>query len=64
MYSAMATLASLPDWMMMPCSRSSTETWVLTWMNIRDPPVRQAFSLTVTMSLSAIWPFLISRVAM
>ncbi len=30
---------------------------------MREPPVRQAFSLTVTMSLSLICPFWISRVA-
>ncbi|MND84152.1 hypothetical protein D3C80_760360 [compost metagenome] len=64
MCSATATLASLPDWMMMPCSRSLMVTWVLTWTNMREPPVRQACSLMVTGSLSPIWPLRISRVAM
>ncbi|MNP47531.1 hypothetical protein D3C76_1415890 [compost metagenome] len=64
MCSARATLASLPDWMMMPCSRSLTVTCEPTLMNIREPPVRQAFSLTVTGSFSPICPRRISRVAM
>ncbi|MCY1183786.1 hypothetical protein D9M73_244340 [compost metagenome] len=64
MCSATATLASLPDWMMMPCSRSPRATWVPTWTNIREPPVRQACSLMVTRSFSLIWPLRISRVAM
>lgn len=62
--SARATLASLPDWMMMPCSRSLTDTWLPTLMNIREPPVRQACSLTVTRSFSPMRPASISLVAM
>ncbi|MCY1430789.1 hypothetical protein D9M71_467440 [compost metagenome] len=62
--SATATLASLPDWMMMPCSRSLRLTWVPTLMNMREPPVRQACSLTVTGSFSPTWPRRISSVAM
>ena len=34
--SAMATQASLPDWMMMPLLRSSTETCLPTSMNILE----------------------------
>ncbi len=64
MCSDRATDASLPDWMMMPCSRSLTVTWLPTLMNMREPPVRQAFSLTVTGSFSPIWPRRMSRVAM
>ena len=41
-----------------------TVTCEPTLMNIREPPVRQAFSLTVTGSFSPIWPRRISRVAM
>ena len=64
MCSARATEASLPDWMMMPCSRSLTDTCEPSLMNMREPPVRQACSLTVTMSLSAMRPPSISLVAM
>jgi hypothetical protein len=52
--SASATLASLPDWMSMPRTRSSTSTSEFTSMNIRVPPMRQAFSLTRTRSSSRI----------
>ncbi len=55
-YSARATEASLPDWMIMPRISWSTRTRVPTSMNMREPPVRQARSLTVTMSSSAISP--------
>ena len=48
MCSAKATLASLPDWMMMPRNRSSTLTSVPSWMNMREPGVRQALTLTST----------------
>ena len=43
--------ASLPDWMIMPCRRSSTGTLLWSAANIVEPcegapPLRQAFSLT------------------
>src|ERR1035441_2297084 len=57
--------ASLPDWMIMPCSRSSTG--ILLWIaaNMVEPcegapPLRQAFSLTVYSSVRLMRPSLIS----
>src|SRR5664280_2261549 len=57
--------ASLPDWMIMPCSRSSTG--ILLWIaaNMVEPcegapPLRQAFSLTVYSSVSLMRPSLSS----
>ncbi len=59
--SASATVASLPDCTIMPCSRFSTETCVPTSMYMAEPPsfgaaCRQAFSLTVTRSPSLMRP--------
>jgi hypothetical protein len=61
--SASASVASLPDWTIMPCSRFSTEICLPTSMYIAEPPsfgdaCRQAFSLTVTMSSSLMRPSL------
>ncbi len=56
MCSASATLASLPDWMIRPLSKSSTETCLPTSTNIFEPCMRQAFSLIVTISSSAMSP--------
>src|SRR5450830_1097256 len=57
--------ASLPDWTIMPCSRSSTG--ILLWIaaNMVEPcegapPLRQAFSLTVYSSVSLMRPSLSS----
>ena len=63
MCSAKATLASLPDWMMMPRNRSSTLTSVPSWMNMREPGVRQALTLTGTWSARAMRPPSISPAA-
>ena len=60
MASARATQASLPDWTIMPLIRSSTFTWVLTWMNMREPGAFQAFSETGTVWSSLIVPCLIA----
>ena len=56
MPSASAMQASLPDWMMTPCSRSSTATLLWIGTNMLDvcegaPPVRQALSLTMNSSV-------------
>ncbi|MNV62228.1 hypothetical protein D3C71_1547650 [compost metagenome] len=69
MYSARAILASLPDWMITPCSRSSTLAWLFSGRNMVEPPeaappVRQACSLMGTRSCSPILPLRISSVAM
>src|SRR5664279_1126109 len=63
--SASTMQASLPDWMIMPCSRSSTG--ILLWIaaNMVEPcegapPLRQAFSLTVYSSVGLMRPSLIS----
>ena len=53
--------ASLPDWMITPCSRSSTLTRLLSGANIVEPPdgappLRQAFSLIVISSSSLSLP--------
>ena len=50
MASAKAIAASLPDWTTIPRRISSTVTRELTSMNIFEPPLRHAFSLTVTVS--------------
>ena len=50
MASAKAIAASLPDWTTIPRKISSTVTRELTSMNIFEPPLRHAFSLTVTVS--------------
>ncbi len=55
MPSASTMQASLADWMMTPCSRSSTDTWLWIGTNMLDvcdgaPPLRQAFSLTMNSS--------------
>ena len=63
MCSARATLASLPDWMMMPRNRSSTLTSVPSCMNMREPGVRQALTLTDTLSFRAMRPPSISPAA-
>jgi hypothetical protein len=44
--SASATVASLPDCTIMPLSRSSTGTCILGSMNMREPGIFQARSLT------------------
>ena len=44
----------------MPFNRSSTFTWVPIWMNIRDPPVFQAFWETGTAWSSLIVPCLMA----
>jgi hypothetical protein len=44
--SARATVASLPDCTIMPLTRSSTGTCILGSMNMREPGVFQARSLT------------------
>ena len=54
--SAMATQASLPDWMMMPRIRSSTFTRSPTSTNICEPPIFQARSLTRISSSSLSLP--------
>ena len=41
-----ATVASLPDWTIMPFRRSSTGTCILGSMNIREPAIFQARTLT------------------
>ena len=53
--SASAMQASLPDWIITPCSRLSTLTRLLSAANIAEPPdgappLRQAFSLMVISS--------------
>ena len=60
MPSASVIAASLPDWMIMPRSRSSTRTWLLSFRNIAEPcalapPVSQAFCETV--KRSSRWSF-------
>ena len=50
--SARTTQASLPDWMIMPRTRSSTFTRSPTRKNICEPPIFQACSLTVSTSSS------------
>ena len=55
-YSAKATLASLPDWMITPFNSASTLTSLPTSMNMREPCMRHAFSLTITLSSREIWP--------
>src|SRR5665213_2835329 len=61
MPSASTMQASLPDWMIMPCSRSSTGTLLLSAANIVEvcegaPPLRQAFSLTLYSSVRLTLP--------
>ena len=46
MASASAMQASFPDWMIIPCSSSSTVTGFLGSMNMREPETRQARSET------------------
>ena len=46
----MATLASLPDEVMMPCNKSDTLTFLPTSINILEPPVFHAFLLIKTSS--------------
>ena len=61
--SAIATHASLPDWMMMPLFRSLTLTVVPTSMNILEESgkfLAQAFLLMVTSSSGETLPLLIS----
>jgi len=65
MPSASTMQASLPDWMIMPCSRSSTGILLLSAANIVEPcetapPLRQAFSLTEYSSVSLMRPSFIS----
>ena len=48
MASASAMQASLPDWVIMPCSNSSTRTGFLGSMNMREPGAFQARSDTGT----------------
>ena len=50
------TVASLPEAVIMPCSSWSTLTLLPTSMNILEPPMRQAFSLTGKVSSSASEP--------
>ena len=54
--SAKTTAASLPDCTMTPWIRSSTLTLVPTSTNIFEPPMRQAFSLTGSVSSSVSVP--------
>ena len=63
MYSATATLASLPDWMTMPRSRSSSFTVVPSRTNIFEPPVRHALTLIGTSSAKSMRPAAISAAA-
>ena len=61
MCSASAIAASLPDWMIMPYSRSFSDTWLLSCRKLVEPsvpapPPRQAFSLMVTLSSRWILP--------
>ncbi|MNV78833.1 hypothetical protein D3C71_1723490 [compost metagenome] len=44
--SASAMVASLPDWTIMPLIRSSTGTCILGSMNMREPGIFHARSLT------------------
>ncbi len=44
--SASATVASLPDWTIMPLIRSSTGTCIFGSMNMREPGIFQARGLT------------------
>ena len=65
MPSASTMQASLPLWMIAPCSRSSTETLLLSAANMVEPPdgappLRQAFSLTRYSSVSLISPCLMA----
>ena len=65
MPSASAMQASLADWMMTPCRRSSTDTRLWIGMNMLDvcdgaPPVRQALVLTMNSSVGLSRPCLIS----
>jgi hypothetical protein len=64
MCSASATLASLPDWMMTPRIRSSTDTRVPSRMNMREPGVCQALTLTGTSSSMRMRPACSSMSAM
>ena len=50
--SAKTMQASLPDWMIMPRTRSSTGTRSPTLTNISEPSTRHAFSLTGSVSVS------------
>ena len=54
--SASATLASLPDWMISPRSRSPSGTTELASTNIREPGIDCAVWLTMTGSSSASVP--------
>ena len=56
--SAKTMQASLPDWMIMPRSRSSTPTRSPTLTNISEPSIRQARSLTGSVSSSLRLPSL------
>ena len=65
MPSASAMQASLPDWMITPCIRSSTLTRLLSGANMVEPPegappLRQAFSVMVISSSSLSLPCAIS----
>ena len=65
MCSASAIAASLPDWMIMPYSRSFSGTWLLSLRKLVEPsvpapPPRQACSLMVTGSVMWILPLAIS----
>ena len=66
MPSATTMQASLPDWMMMPCSNSSSRT--LLWIGIiiaevpdGPPPRRHAPSLTTNSSVTLMLPSLRAR---
>ena len=52
--SANATVASLPDWTIMPLTRSSTGTCMRGSMNMREPGIFQARSLTGSVWVSVI----------
>ena len=54
--SARTMAASLPDWTIMPCRSSRTDTVLPTSRNVRDPPFFQAFSEMVNLSSIPSWP--------
>ena len=60
MPSASTMQASLPDWMIMPRSRSSTRTSLPSSTNILEPPIFQAVSDTLKVVSMVISPFLSS----